>query len=89
MDNYTLRSGETIDISCLRDTDREHISRIEKLIADSADYHEVYREAFAPLKEGRGFTAKSLLELHNTPQYKIVLDMVTRYWERMSSPTRQ
>ncbi len=34
MDKYTLQSGETIDVSCLLDTDREHISRIEKLIAD-------------------------------------------------------
>ena len=83
MGKYKLLSGEMIDISTLPEEAQKHISRIESLVQESEDYFEVNRHAFAPLLEGKYFTAKSLTELHNSPRYIVVSDLVMRYWQEL------
>ena len=82
MEKYTLQSGELIDVSTLPEEARKHVSQIEHLIANSADYLEVDRQAFIPLLEGKHFTAQDLEKLHASPHYKIVFDLVERYWQK-------
>lgn len=84
-EEYESLSGEKIDISTLSESEQEHLSEIEKLIENSADFFEVERKALAPLIEGKLFTAQSLTELHHSPRYKVMLDLVTRYWQKLYS----
>ena len=64
MKEYKLLSGEIIDGSKLSTEEQDHVSKIEQLIGQSEDYFEVYRLAFAPLKEGKYFDAETLQQLH-------------------------
>ena len=82
MEEYKLLSGEMIYVSRLPEEAQKHISRIESLVQESDDYFEVYHQAFAPLKEGKSFTAARLVELHQSPYYKVILDLVQRHWQK-------
>ena len=79
---YELLSGEKVDLSLLPTEDCEHISKIEKLIEVSADYFEVYRQAPAPLLDGKSFNARSLSALYSSPQYRVLEDLVGRYHKK-------
>ena len=79
---YETISGEKIARSALSKEEQQHISRIEKLINQSADYFEVYREALAPLLEGKYFNARSLSALYSSPNYKVLEDLVERYHKK-------
>lgn len=81
---YETLSGEKIDLSQLAEDEQKHISGVEELIGNSADYFEVERAAFAPLKEGKSFDVKRLTELHGSLRYKVLLDMVERYGKRQN-----
>lgn len=82
MEEYRLLSGEIIYVSTLPEEAQRHISRIESLVQESADYFEVEREAFAPLKEGKSFNVKSLRALYDSPRYKVLEDLVERYRQK-------
>ncbi|MDO8511057.1 MAG: hypothetical protein Q7S55_02725 [Nanoarchaeota archaeon] len=82
MEEYKLLSGEIIYVSRLPEEAQKHISRIESLVQESEDYFEVYRQAFVPLKERKHFTAARLRELHDSPYYKVILDLVQRHWQK-------
>ena len=75
-------SGETVHLETLTENARQHISQIERLVETSDDYFKVYKLAFAPLKEGKSFTAASLHDLHNSAYYKVILDLVQRHWKK-------
>lgn len=80
---YELLSGEKIDHSILSKEEREHISTIEKLVENSADYFEVYRQIYRPLLEGRGgFNAKDLRQIYDSAGYKILVDLLERYRQK-------
>lgn len=85
MEKYETLSGEIFEVSTLPEEAQKHVSQIEKLVGASADYFEVYRQAFAPLKEGKSFTAEELRKLHRSPHYLIALDLVERYWKKISN----
>ncbi len=80
---YRLLSGEKINRSTLTKEERKHINTIEKLIESDADYFEVERDAFAPLKEGKSFNVGSLRALYESPRYKILEDLVERYRQKV------
>ena len=82
---YELLSREKIDLSLCSTDECEHISKIEKLIESSADYFEVYRQAFVPLQEGKHFTGEDLRKLRASPHYKIALDLVERHRQKYFS----
>ena len=88
MSLYTVLSDETIDVSALSEEERKHISQIECLITNDEDYFEVWRQADVPFKERKSFTAKNLQELHNSPCYKVVLDLLTRYHQKLFSQNK-
>lgn len=89
---YELLSEERVNLSELSEEEQKHISQIEKLVAKShvqglitksQFYFEVERQAFdylKPLMEGRIFTPKTLRELYDSPHYKVISDLVTRYY---------
>ena len=82
---YELLSGEKIKLKKLKKNEREHIQSLEKCVEecenhDNEDYFHIYRQAMVPIKEGKYFTAKTLQALHDSPYYKVVSDLVTRYW---------
>ncbi|MBI5066543.1 hypothetical protein HZA97_10025 [Candidatus Woesearchaeota archaeon] len=79
MKEYELLSGEKIDFSSLSDAEQEHVGEVEKLIAESVDYFEVWRRIDQPLKQGKNFTSESLRELYNSPRYKLLVDLLERY----------
>ena len=83
MKEYKLLSGEVIELSKLSEEGQKQVSEIERLIAQSVDYFEVYRQAFVPLKEGKYFDAKELQQLHQSLQYKVVSDLVARYHQKL------
>lgn len=83
---YGCISGERIDYSTLTKEERKHISTIEKLIKNNADYFEIEREAFAPLKEGKSFNAKNLVALYDSSRYKVLEDLVERYRQKCFGP---
>lgn len=79
---YELLSGEKIDLSTLSKEEQEHVGKIEELIENAADYFEVERTAFAPLKEGKSFNVQSLRTLYDSPRYKVLEDLVERYRQK-------
>ena len=83
---YVTLQGEPIDRTSLEEDAQNHISLIEKLIADSTNYFEVNRQALAPLQEGKFFTPETLRKLHDSPRYKIVFDLITRYHRKLYKP---
>ncbi len=84
MKTYTLLSGEIIDGSTLSKEEQGYISEIEKLIADHEDYFEIDRRVHAPLVEGRGvLQAKGLIEIYNSPRFKVVADLLERYHQKL------
>ncbi len=83
---YTALNGNAIDRTLLKPDAQEHISTIENLIAASADYFEVYRQAFVPLQEGKHFTAGTLQKLHDSSHYKIIFDLIQRYYQKLFKP---
>ena len=85
MEEYKLLSGEIIKLSDLSLEEQRHIIVIEELIAKSEDYFKVYRQAFAPLKEGKYFDAKGLQQLHESPRYKVLSDLVALYHQKLFS----
>ncbi len=85
VEQYELLSGEVIDLSDLSLGEQEHISRIEELISESEDYFKIVNWAFAPLMVGRYFDAQRLQQLHASPQYKILSDLITRYHRELFS----
>ncbi len=88
MKEYELLSGEIIKLSDLSPEEQKQVSRIEELIAKSEDYFEIERRAFAPLMEGKYFTVKSLEQLYQSLRYKVLLDLVTRYHQKLFSTGR-
>jgi len=82
MNNYTTLNGEKIDLSRLSKEEQEHISTVEKLIENSADYFEVWRRIDHPLKQGKNFTSESLRELYDSPRYKVLVDLLGRYRQK-------
>ncbi len=83
MKKYELLSGEIIDGSKLSPEEQNHVSKIEQLIGQYEDYFKVFRQAFAPLKEGKYFNAETLQQLHQSLQYKVVFDLVARYHQKL------
>ncbi len=77
MREHKLLSGEVIELSKLSGEGQKQVSEIERLIAQSVDYFEVYHQAFAPLKEGKYFDAKGLQQLHQSPGYKFCLSKIS------------
>lgn len=79
---YKLLSGEEIDLETLSKMELAVIKSLEECINDcfndnKTDYFHVYRAAIGPITTGVG--GKSLVRLIDTPFYKVVRDMVTRY----------
>lgn len=86
MTYYTLLNGRKINLESLSKQEREHVKNIEKLIADNEDYDDVYRQAFAPLEEGKSFTPQTIVELFNSRVYKITMDLMQQYWAQQYLP---
>lgn len=85
MREYELLSGEVIMFSDLSLEEQKHISKIEELIAKSGDYFETERQALTPLMVGKYFNVERLQQLHASPQYKVLFDLVTRYHRKLFS----
>ena len=85
MVEYTLSSGEKIDILSLSEKERKHISKIEELIQSNTDYFEIYHQAFTPLLVGKTFDGDSLRALYDSPPYKIILDLLESYHKKCFS----
>ena len=83
MTKYELLSGETIDLLPLPKEAQEHISKIEELINNSEDYNEVSRQVFVSLREGKNLTPEIIRNLENSPRYKIVVDLLARYHQKL------
>lgn len=83
--HYELLSGEKIDLKSLKTRERKHISKIEKMIKDNEDYHQVYRE-YHKLWESNGYwTLKTMKKLESSPHYKIAYDLLLRYEKKCFS----
>jgi hypothetical protein len=83
-EKYKLMSGEEIELKTLRKNEIEYIESLEECMNDCSnhdktDYFYVHKKAFEPIIDG--VSGKSLVRAFDSPFYKVVKDMVTRYWQ--------
>lgn len=86
MAQYTLLSGEQIDLSALSAEEWKHVDEVEGMIKDSKDYLGICRSVYYPLLSGKSWNSPDLRQLQASVCYRLLSDLLERYRQKLFPP---